>query len=422
MSGKRSRRKKILVVVLAIVLGGAALRFGSDAWGRLHNAATTATAKKEIAEERARLEKVRFPPAEAGSSRAAVCDLHGIELGYLGSTDWMDVRVAAAKPQGEVSGSVESTIRKVRPELAKLSEALRCDRLDPAPILAMAADDGSTMSAGLIVDAHLKIREGEIDAGVTRYLEGARLAAQSGASHAWSGWLACKHAFLALARLMASRDDAPYDRIAMFLAALEPVLPSNRIFARHYRLALGDAAELAHRERAVPISAPKYWGVQGWRRLRMQAYVFFVPQSVRYAQAMTELDALLRRAEALSQGGSSPARRALENDVFAIVETTTNPYVHDLATAGYNLEEVAGGAAFAMVQAVARLESIRRATGRVPSSLPAEPWAQDPAADAAAFRYELTSNGAGYRLWSVGKDGKDDGGAGDDVLVSHQAR
>ena len=417
---KRSRSKTLLFATVAVALAGGAMHFASDAWGRSRNAATTAAAKKELAEERARIETVRLPPAVAGSSTELTCNFRDVKLGYLRSKEWMEVRVAAARPQGEVLETVAEKVRKARPEIAKLSEALRCDRLDSAQVLVM-DDDSMALSAALIVDGHLMIHDGEVEQGVTRYLEGARHGAHAGAGFAGSGWLASEHAFLALARVMVAHDDAPIDRIAAFLTALEPVLPSPRIFARRFRLALGEAAENAHREAGVPLSAPKYSDIEGMRKMRAQAYMLFYPKSVRYAQAMDVLGEVYRRAEALPDG-ASPARRMLEADLLSLLATTTNTFVYDLAGSSLDTNGVSGYSTFALARAVARLEALRRAEGRAPASLPAELWAHDPATDASPFGYETTSNGTGYRVWSVGKNGKDDNGKDDDVVVQHQGR
>jgi hypothetical protein len=154
----------------------------------------------------------------------------------------------------------------------------------------------------------------------------------------------------------------------------------------------------------------------------MKAYVTLVPQSVRYARALTVLDALYRREEALPNTGQSAAWRAFDEDALQLLETTANPFVRDLSGAASSEEQKVGRSTFALAVVVAHLEMLRQAAGRVPSSLPAEPWTHDPSTDAAAFGYELAGGGDGYRLWSVGKNGRDERGNGDDVRVERQAR
>jgi hypothetical protein len=64
---------------------------------------------------------------------------------------------------------------------------------------------------------------------------------------------------------------------------------------------------------------------------------------------------------------------------------------------------------FRLVEGALKLELEKKAHGRYPSDAAALELPRDPFAPQQALRYAL--DGTSYRLWSVGIDGVDDGGA-----------
>jgi hypothetical protein len=65
---------------------------------------------------------------------------------------------------------------------------------------------------------------------------------------------------------------------------------------------------------------------------------------------------------------------------------------------------------FRMLRVVVQLETSRKNSGRYPEDASALDLPVDPFAYPEKLRYASLDGGKGYKLWSVGTDGKDDGG------------
>ena len=87
----------------------------------------------------------------------------------------------------------------------------------------------------------------------------------------------------------------------------------------------------------------------------------------------------------------------------------------DLTNARASSDEL--HARFRLARTAVTLEQRKAADGRYPSALPPEPGLEDPFAWPTPLRYKPGASGAGYTLWSVGRDEKDDGGTTPQDLV-----
>ena len=197
-----------------------------------------------------------------------------------------------------------------------------------------------------------------------------------------------------LAKLVTSdRHGVPLEEIDRALGLFETVAPTAADAFRGDRLQLG-----------MFVTRP--WGDHPAVIARGVNTIDFVLREAERA-AGTNDRAEIDRIAALAQSESS-----WTNPIAA----TVLPSCGSVLLVGVELR-----ARYSLVHAAIALERARDADGRFPAS-PELPL--DPLAAGERLHYRLAPNARGYALWSVGRNGKDDGGRSvspdaDDILVEH---
>lgn len=392
-----SKTKLAVALGVVLVLAPVAVRVGTDAWGRSKLAGYEASWKAAVPGEKARVQTLRHPVLRGEPIQKPIGPVYGPLIAAVKSDAMIMGRVAKLRETSFADASTREAI-EVLERNAKTIEALQEATRLAIPDWQLALEDGWRLKIpeplfvfGLtrlaLLDAREKART-DPRAAEDRIAAVARFGTDFRAGAA--GMIAVGTGVLELAydelgKLVAERGaDLDLDRADKDLSELEPVLPDAAAAFRLERNAIGVLAEAAR--------DPDYQlgGLAG--------------SSFILGHAATELDFLLGEAEK-AMTLPRPERGKRLRELRARAEGSWNPmlshsfYTH-MADGADNVH-----ARFRMARVAIRLERERRKSGSYPSEVEGMP--EDPHAAPAKLRY--TSNGKGYRLWSVGEDEKDGG-------------
>ena len=260
----------------------------------------------------------------------------------------------------------------------------------------------------VIVEGMVRAEDGDVAGAIERELDAIRLGEQRDPT---IGSSLIADASLALARIVAStRSSGELDEIAQAVDALAPFLPQSTAIADEMKRLLVDVALDTDPDPVGKLDAPRYDTITGTQRARMRLASVLLSKRAIVAGAVTDLDAQLDRAiDALRSGRPARARevqRALQDENAS----TSNPIVWLTAaptTIYFGRIIMRASCAVAVARATVAIERTRDGSDHYASPPMLD---DDPCAHGAPLRFELTSGGAGYRVWSVGGNGKDEDG------------
>ncbi len=413
--GFRSRRFALTVAGLGLLLVG--LRVGADAWGDARLSAYDSRWEREVGVERARRQAVERAvlggPArdeDAGPRYRAVLEtLRPVAAASAG----MDplYQAARAAPFDAVPYDAFRAVVEQEPALDSLRDAQRsrhCSlgaELEPAKVeQTLRWRTARWVASALVVDGHVRAQAGDPSGAAARYLAAVRFAGDVSQGPLVNALMAMpleESGLRALGRLVLS-GEVDADEMATIDEArgrLEATRASIVDGWRANRLLLG------HME-ATMDRAPQDAGLQTPRLLP-----WVVPYRAMAAAAVSRADRLQRRLqEALDHDDANAWREAAEA-ARATARSSANPMLRAFmgyagpfsdegtATGRLFLAARRGLAWFRLVQAATALETGSTGEPQLP---------EDPLAPGSRLRW--ARDAAGTRIWSVGVDGRDDGG------------
>jgi hypothetical protein len=395
-------KKAALVVLVSATLATLAL-LGAAWWGRSRLAAFAATWRADVAAERARAAARRSPVlrGEARPENAAPVYrkvLDGVDTGDEAALS----PATATRPGARLPAGVSALLEKHRGDLEALDRALLDDRCDWETRFEDGLDGwfpgmaaGHALTTLLVLDGHARAARGDVPGAAARYLDVVRFGADLGTPGSLVsvvlGMDVQARGLDALTILVISGEaGVPRAEIEAAFAKLEPLAPGAGDGLLGERLCLG-------------------WFFD--RRFSDHPAVL--------ARGVATIDAVLRDAEKVARSDDRAARARI-----ALEQEATGPSASSVAAMA--LPDCTGAmragdslaARYALLHAAIAIEGARTEDG-----FPATPALPiDPCAPPAKLGYETSPDGRGYRLWSAGANGRDDGGHGDDIAFERRAR
>jgi hypothetical protein len=393
-------------------------------WGHFKLRALEEAWRAAVAAERARVAALRLPalfgepldgnavdryrPVLRSIDEAMKSHPQGQTL-YSAETD----QALEAGWAAELEPPVAALLEERQAEIEALAEAVRCTRVDwgtaweegheaelPSLLAARVLANIATLSG------NVRAAEGDVAGAFERHLSVVRFGVDLGSEgfliQSLIGVAVRMIGLEAAGRLVTSADDGPWSSVVETLTRLEPVLPSTAIGVRGERLSFFTIAR-----EVASYQTDSWMGGVPFQTLVAPRFVA--------ATAVMEADPYLLAVEGLSEDPDEAERQ--EQELTAQLDESWNilfkVVVPSLTRARHNhLDNLAQ---FRLVRLAAWLEQQREEQGRYPDELGGLPFTiDDPWARPwpGPLHYERTADGAGYKVWSVGKDRSNDGGVG----------
>jgi len=397
--------KRALRAVLVVVLALLAARIGAELWGRSKLASQAQRFAQAVAEAKGRAAARRSPVLRGEAKECDAAQVYQrLMAGLAAEATRTALRVAVAEPDKPLPPDVRALLDGK--SVAELAEAVRCTRADFRVPFEQGAQMRFPDSAGAIALANLVVldargaaRAGDAKRAAERGLDGARF----GADFAGGGPLIMHMvgsviidaSLKELIRIYAADASRafPLAQVAAELRTLEPALPS--------------AAEGMHHERLFFLSlAGSYDGKETMFGGLGGA---LLPERAILAHAVDEFDALTPLRMKIAAAAERAERKRLSMELLARAEKSWNPLVRIALPdeSRYPARLAARLARVRLLQGGALVEARRDPGGAYPAEVKGLPI--DPCAPPAPLRYARSA--AGYKLWSVGENGTDEGGA-----------
>ena len=322
------------------------------------------------------------------------------------------LKCAVRAPDEVVPEPVRRAVSDADADIEKLREAMRCTRVDASALFHGARLFDLTMRGAsyLLIAGHLRAQSGDASGAADRYLAALRFAAEMAMTEEGfaPGTLMLSTAALALGNIAVSQNDAlPIDQIRQALARMDPILPKPEQSIVRQRATLnGDAS--------IPFSAPLYDQLSKTQKIGAYALAALLSKPALLALSHRESAALLEDAIRIARSREPNAELDFAREQGLRADSTYNPFT---AKALNNLRDprqirvtecVSG--AVALAQAAALVRDLERRTQRAPAQDGIELPLDGAAGPKARIQYRLNADGLGYRLWSAGHNGRDDGG------------
>jgi hypothetical protein len=408
--------------LVTLWLGG---RFILDARGGRIFAAYKSVALAEIAAERQRIAADRRPvlfgaPIDDNAADRYRRLTQAIADKQKGTTARLAIMTAVTAGPGKPrSAEVSHWVEVCRPELQALREAVRCTRCDwhfawEQGLAAPFPDFGSARQAAdlLVIEGYQRAEAGDVTGAVERDLEVIRMGSDYEGSCALIGTLIAValegDGTNALLRLVATDGLAAppvWDEVASRLDLLEPRLASMSVGYRGERLAHVGWETMTDDDR-------KLLGLPNLPR----SLDLFVPGRFLVADSVRTQDQLLREIERANELADSREAIRLSQAASERARRSRNFLVHiglpSLWRARVAQDQET--ARFRILRAAIRIEKTWGKGGRYPGDSAAVDLPIDPFAYPAKLHYASLAEGRGYKLWSVGLNGTDDGGVAKD--------
>jgi hypothetical protein len=445
-----ARWRRLPVAIAGCVVVAFAGCAAADAWGSWRLAGFDREWAQDVAAERARIAGARRPVLRGEPSAQNAAPLYRGVLGAVSRRPPNEIdaslkaleKALQAGPQAALSPEASRAVGGLREDIAALRAATRSDRCDwnfrwGGPYW---KDRPDWKVFRLVVDAvavlgQERARAGDPQGAAEHYLDLTRFGSDygSGEIFLWTMGMRSEEIGLkALGRLVSGADPrrpAPLDQIQHELGLLEGHLASAADGYRGERLTLGHFLALRFEES------------RGDANLATPAILpWLVPYRALVAQAVLAT-ARIDQERARAVAAEDPAEGVkLANLVQTRYGRTWNPVLRGLlgydSVFGGDVDPAEGArssqdlatAYLRLAQGAVLVENERDPAGLYPRDSAGLKLGTDPFGWPRPLHYEATSGGRGYKLWSIGPDRKDDGGApGDpgrlaDVVVERAAR
>jgi len=431
--------KKTLIALLVFVIAYMIAYIALDRWAERRLAESEAVWRTRIAKQREADGARRVPVLSGAPREENACALERALIDQVNGTSLTTTardglaKAASASPFEPLPDEVKLHVKLHAGLLRGLDEATACALADPEndyeqgfemaipPLMACRMLSNLSIAAG-----HERAQGRDLVGAADRYLASARFGVDQGTGTLIQSMIgsAIIHSSLgALGRLVAeapSRAALPLDHVDARLAALSDALPAPAKALEGERLFAGSIAAFLRKEGMLSLmrtsrhlsSAPSGPSLD-------EMLALLIPGRAVVAQALPVFEGA---HDEVSRIAALPERAARDKgfaDMHARLGASWNPLVA-IATPNFGpaIESIqALRARLAVVRFAIALER-RNATG-VAASAPDAP--EDPCAAPAKLRAEVTADGAGYRVYSAGPNGKDDGGKDDDIVVERKA-
>jgi hypothetical protein len=402
VSSRGSRMNRCIVLAglaLAAVLATAA---STGRWAAQRLEALDTSFRAECQRQRAQDAALRMPvlrglPA-AGNAITEYSRLLALDIRRHRLPHQAIQAALQAEPQAPLSAEIVEYLDRSGPVLTALREAqtrARCDWRLPYELglhlEAPGLDELRRLTELLLLEGRRRAADGDVRGSAEAYLDALRLAADLGRgtlAGVVSGARAGSRALDALGRLVVTsawREDEALSTLQQ-LGSLERVLPSLESALGAERLLVGALARSL-------LDSPLPARIEAARRLPL------------LARAYAELEHKAREAD---WQGWDEQRQRLER--LASRSALAALLVPDLR--GLRNETDALQARYRLVRAALLLEHRWAGSQALfPLDESLVDRAADPFAPASELRYEPAPDGMGYRLWSVGPDGREVNGA-----------
>lgn len=407
--------KKIAIGFVALLVVLLVGDFAAELWGKARLEAYDVTWQKAIAAEQERLASIRMPvlrgtPLDENAApryQKLMDRVEKIVDATLSST-------AKTGPGVSIPPSAAKRVAENQPAIAQLREAVRCTRCN----WEIKLEDGPmaktpkllpalVLTNLLVIEGHQRAAAGDPAGAAERYLDAARFGADFGAGMLimiMVGETIEERAMDALGRLIVSTKTGtllPLADLDRQLARLEPVLPS--------------AVQGFRSERLWPGSLKKMLDDGSWKEVvggQPGLIYYLVPRRALVASMLPSLEEINSEAERAAATEDRTERAKIVAGIEKRARTTWNPLV---AMAVPNVNRICQRsdmvlAKFRLVRTAIAIEQHRSPAGLYPPAPAGILLPVDPLAAPARLHYQALSQGKGYRIWSVGDNGKDDGG------------
>ncbi len=409
---------------------------GAEVWGRVSLAAYDERSDAAVMAERQRRAATLRPtlrgePLDADAAPRYRSIFDSIRpAADQGWNAFAPLREAGdADPFAPLSPAAKTLLEGHRAAIAELRTATRCRRcllgvdFDPAVVFGgrSATLPIRWLAAALVVEGHEHAQGGDLRGAAERYLDVVRFGgdvAPCSSLSALIGGAVEESGLVALGRLVLSGrlEASLVEQIERERAVLEANRASLADGFRCDRLFWG------HLQRTIRV-APVQAGLD--EPVILPA---LIPYRALAAHAVSAADPVHRRLEAALRAGDRDAWEAAEREALAVAGSSNNFMLRSLRGYGRSLEAdsspfglrlfLSGLKPLAWHRLVQAAVALRRAEGgRSLAGVVELP--QDPFGNGAPLR--SVPAGSGHRLWSVGYDGKDDGGLaekGADIVLS----
>jgi hypothetical protein len=433
--------KKLLITIVVLVLLFAAIVVGLDRWGRSKIAEYEPVWRQRIADLRAAAAARRMPvlhraprDENAATLEKAIMErekARGDKANTRGLGD-----AASASPYAPIGPTAAAELDARRADVDELRAALACTRCDleaeyekgfemPLPPLLAARN----LANALVVTGHERAQAGDLAGAAERYLDAQRFGADIAQGTLIAGMIGIaisNSALGALGKLVTEAPPGaalPLDAIAGGLDALSPHLPSAPTILEGERLFIGSTAVFLNEKSAGELLTLGSELSSGGPSVGDRIFAVIVPFRAVVANAIPvyegTMDDLIASAKITDD---REARRKRHQESQARAAGSWNPIV---AIGVPNLEKAIERtfetrARLEVLRLALALERRRAVEGRYPASLPDADRVVDPCAGPARLSYEVLGEGNGYRISSAGENGKDDKGAGDDIVLERK--
>lgn len=421
-----TRRRRLLLGGMAVVIVLAGLPVAVYLEARSDIARELASLEVEIADERARVEALRHPCLRG----EPIDEPAGPRLAPLLADARFGAVMFRVRDRDRIAGqplvaATQAVLEEHRSAIEPLRAALRCTRDSPPLFEVPVARDHSSEVEGLVtlllLAAYERAGAGDVRGAVELALDGARavivafraVGARDGPLwDAETGALHEKLALETLGDLVANmQTDAALrrqiERELDLLAASRPT--AAQVWRQH-----GIARRLELCSTGLVSGVPAKELVEAQGEVRIGGWQGLVPRTVLVAHALHDVNEIL---DARRPAGQRPPLSMLEESsrpLAALYGTRWNPLVRAFVSvtgSGWIHSEREGFEA--VLRAALVVEDHRGAGGVFPEAaampvLPLDPCSEN---GAQPIRYERESDGSGWRLWSVGNNRRDDGGA-----------
>lgn len=425
LSSRPARVLSVAAAALVVLLAGG--RWALDVRGGRIFQEYKAAAQGEIAAERQRLASERQPvlfgtPIDDNAADRYRRLTQKIGDGVKGSTAAAASAALRSSLGTPSSPEVTQALETHQPELQALREAVRCTHCDwrfawergfnaPLPNFL-----GTRLAADLLGnEARQHAVAGDLAGAVERDLEVIRMGCDYESSGALIGVLIAfaveGNGIDALLQVVTDGGlpvSPDWDLIGSKLDILEPHLAALSVGYRGERLAYVGWEPLVAKDPSRFLAWPSEPNALD------RAFDLVVPSRFMVADSVRIMNATLREAEWANDLADPREAKRLTKAAFDRALPSLNPMVQmglpSLAHARASQDFVT--ARLRLLRAAIQLEKRWQQEGRYPGNVADLPI--DPFAYPAKLHYMSLADGKGYRIWSVGLNGKDDGGVAKD--------